>query len=146
MLRRTITVAVFLLLTACSTGPRPEEVSAMGTKPFGVNVEIRARLRAHGPENLLTGELLAVGESGVLVLSGGFIYRVHWSAFRHAELEPPNPTGSFGPELLADKEMLARVRAVSRFPQGTNETLLAALLEAYGLNEIRDYRMEPRSR
>lgn len=83
------------------------------------------------------GELLAVRDSGLLVLTAEpAVVLFHWSAVRHATFDDLAATVSHRRPPAAD--VLERLRLVSRHPQGIDGAQLRALLDAYGLDAMRE--------
>jgi len=123
------------LFAACVYGPSIGKFPP-ARSPEGVDV---AAVSGHGP---VTGELLEVGEAGLLLLEAPptvtrqRVVLLRYEAIREARFDklgaryalkggqPPTP---------AERERLQRV---SRFPQGLTEALLRRLLDAYGQAEI----------
>jgi hypothetical protein len=135
-MRRVILVSfVVTLLTGCTLGPRLDEFP-FTRRPEGVDVD------ASGRQGSVAGELLAVQDTGLLLLmtppgtTGKRVVLLPYEAIREAhfgklgeayELKEGQPPGARTRE---------RLQRVSRFPQGLSEAVLGQLLEAYGQAEV----------
>jgi len=128
-MRQPIAGAV-LLLGACSLGSRPSAFPP-AQAPGGATTTLSVQRDGQdGPRQTLRGELIAVSDSGVVVLvpPARFIaagwsdihsFRLEGMAIRHASGRQPEPGE------------LKRVRLVSRFPQGFTGTLRDSVLASY---------------
>jgi hypothetical protein len=124
---RLYTLAL-LLPAACSVGTTGKNY-APGKSPAGASV----MLELSGGRRTLSGELLAVEDSSLVVQSGGQLHRIPLRliqsgkapklSFSGAGLKPP------------DREQL---RLISRYPQGVSPELERRLLEAYGQTAVEE--------
>src|SRR5213593_280173 len=128
-MRRPVS-AVLLVLAGCHVGSRAEKF-APARGGAGVSVEV-ALLGA----DEFTGELLAVADTGLLILGGRRVTFVRASSARAVRLAERGDVaievkdGRFAPA-----DALSEARLVSRFPQGLTPALLRRLLDAYGQAE-----------
>lgn len=118
---------VTLALAGCSVGPRVEKFRP-AQEPAGVETELRLANRT------IAGELLALENAGLLVLSERRVVRVPYRAIQRGSFGQLGLFMTKGVAPPADKR--ERLRLVSRFPQGLSEDLLRDLLAAYGQAEV----------
>jgi hypothetical protein len=114
------------LLGACHFGGRVENFPP-ATSPQGVRVRLNRSL---------TGELLLVQDTALLVLvgagAGGRATIAPFRRIRTADFEKLGGGYDFVGSASPDSELLARVRTVSRYPQGLTDEQLARLLASLG--------------
>ena len=124
------TVRVFALLacvvvTACRFGAQPSEIAWVNL-PEGAHIA----LRVTGEPQDRVGELLAVGDDGIM-MRGDKITRVYWN--RVSAIDVEKLSGDY--DLLrgerASAERRLRLALISRFPQGLSDELLSRLLAAH---------------
>jgi hypothetical protein len=116
---------------ACSVGPRPEKIQP-AREPAGATIGLQ--LRGGRSKLLVTGELLAVQDSGLLVRDTTRIVLVPNRAIRTGTLLVPGIGLTFsGRPSGATRE---RLRLVSRYPAGVPADLLRRLLAAYGHDSL----------
>lgn len=121
MIRASALLALSALV-ACSFGPRASSF-APATEPDGVTAEVQSR------DTSFHAELLAVSDTGLLLLRGRTIVYAPYRVIRHAsfdQLAVELPNGE-SPD-SADRQQL---RLVSRFPQGASAERVRALLAGY---------------
>ena len=84
----------------------------------------------------LTAELLAVEESGLLLLAGRTVLFVSYASIRTVKFERVKnvrfPSGQMPPP-----ETIEKLRLVSRFPYGLSPEVKTALLAAYDQTEVK---------
>lgn len=113
------------LATGCHYGPRMENLN-LARSPRGAVVQLTSAGRTW------SGELLAVGADGLVLLEGRRMVSVPFSQIRDAR---PTELGSgyrIGGGQRPNPETLARLRRVSHFPQGITpeiHTKLSAIYE-----------------
>ncbi len=124
---------VFLGITGCNVGPRVADFQpAQG--PAGARVTLDV-----GPSMTVTGELLAVEDTALIVLtSGQGVFVVPYTAIREGRVSQRGAT-IFRGRAPADRTR-QRLRLVSRFPQGISPELMEALLAAHGRAELKAVR------
>ena len=116
-----------MLLAGCSVGTTVKNY-APAKGPAGAQV----RLELKGPRQL-AGELLAVEDSSLLVLSAGQFIRVPLRLIQSGTA----PKLSFiGADLK--REDRERLRLISRYPQGVSAELESRLLKAYGQTAVQE--------
>ncbi|WP_411281514.1 hypothetical protein [Gemmatimonas sp.] len=119
---RVFALFACVLVTACRFGTKPGEIDWVNS-PEGA----RIAMRVNGESQDRVGELLAVGDEGV-VMRGAQITRVSWS--RVYAIDVDRLSGSY--DLLRGEDASApkrqRLALVSRFPQGLSAELLSQLL------------------
>lgn len=115
-----------LLLAACMVGTSGRNY-APAKSPAGATVSIDL-----GDSRRITGELLAVEETTLLVLQEHELIRVAVTLIRSGKA----PKISFTGQSLVDTTR-ERLRLVSRYPQGVSPELEARLLQAYGTTSVR---------
>jgi hypothetical protein len=81
----------------------------------------------------LTGELMAVADSSLLVQSGGRLHRV-----RFALIESGKAPGVRFTSATLPPEVREQLRLISRYPQGVSPELQRRLLQAYGQTEVEE--------
>ena len=123
MNRLTVTLAVAVVLTACAVGPKVKNF-VPAQKPSGVETSLK--LDGGGS---VTGELLAVEETALVILSGNNVTRVAYESIDSGTF--PQTAIRIGGHQLPRADARERLRLLSRFPQGLTPTLLSSLLAAY---------------
>jgi hypothetical protein len=124
-LQTSIGFGLLLLATGCTVGTHARNYApARGPAGAMVNLQLTDKSRS-------TGELLAVENSALLLLSDNHLVRVPLSQVRRGSA----PKVSFNGSLRDDSR--ERLRLISRYPQGVSSTLEAELLRAYGQSEVR---------
>lgn len=134
-------IASLVALAACTrdVGVRIEDFKPANS-PAGASTELRFQ---HGfvKKNRLQGELLAVDDEGVVLLlaqpleTGDGRTRFVEAPFgilRAINVEQLGAARVRSEGAAIDAARLARLRQLSRFPQGIDETLRARLLATYG--------------
>lgn len=135
-----LTVLCGALLLGCMVGQSASNFGpALG--PEGVSAELR--LGKVGPILEVRGELLAVPDTGLFVLThqpvpghvaARTVLFAPWASINRGEFHQVNVRIRDGRELSApDRAKLARL---SRFPQGLSPELLSDLLAAYELQGV----------
>ncbi len=119
-------IAVLILLTACSVGTSGRKYApAKGPAGATVTLELTGQRK-------LSGELLAVEESSLLVLENREMVRVPVPLISSGKA----PGVSFNGNTFS--QVRERLRLISRFPQGVSPSLEARLLEAYAQTGVRE--------
>ncbi len=120
-------VLILGVALACSVGPRPQQFPP-AREPGGATIQLRLR-----DKRVVTGELLAVQDSGFLVLDSTRILLVPNRAVRSGSLVTGGGAAFAGKPLGGTREHL---RMLSRYPSGVSSELLAGLLAAYGRDSV----------
>lgn len=126
---RLIPLFVPIMLAGCRIGTSPGSFDP-AQNPEGVTTRLVTTT-----EKNIRGELIAVRENGLVVLSGDellfapfdVIRQGRFSQRRSLKINDGNAPGA---------EEFIQIRMLSRFPQGLSEALLTRLLEAYGQDEL----------
>lgn len=126
---RLALVMALLLPSACvfNHGPRPARLAEL--RPGGVAVAVQLDRRAGHAERELTGELLEVQDSAIVLLRSTDVVLVEFSAIRR--LEPVR--AALAPDVRSDRRPGSAgpaLRSASRYPQGMPAVALRRLLEA----------------
>jgi hypothetical protein len=116
---------------ACSVGPRPEKVQP-ARDPAGATIELR--LRTGHQRHFVTGELLAVQDSALLVRDTTRILLVPDRAVRNGTLLVRAVGVTFSGKPVDGTRK--RLRLLSRYPGGISADLLSRLLAAYGRDSV----------
>ena len=118
----TIALACALLAAGCTLGPTIQEFEPAHRAAGAVATVRLARAT-------IAGELLAVSDSGVLLLARDGITEVPFRLVRSGIVQGmPN---DFGMGDAPDSDTRRTMRNLSRFPQGLSPELLEKLLAAY---------------
>ncbi len=126
-MRRVGTSLATLAFAACHFGPRVSSF-APAVDPEGVSVEIVS----HGAP--FQAELLAVSDTGLLVLRNRTVVFVRYAIIREATFE--HVSDAVGQEVAPDPATRERLRLISRFPQGMSAERLRLLLVGYGQKAV----------
>lgn len=133
LLRATAVAALLLTIGGCrliSFGPKVDDFA-----PAHSGRGVLTRLLQFDAGRV-GGELLEVREAGLLVLTAEpAIVFFPWATIRHATFDDIRTTLSHGD--VPGGATRDELRLVSRYPQGLDEAQLRALLEAYGLDAVR---------
>ena len=121
-------VALALAPTGCLIGPTAGGF-APANGPAGVTVQLQT-MRRHK----LTGELLEVRDTAILLLAGDTVRLVPFRAVRLAAVRQRGNL-EFGEGETPDASTLYRLRQVARFPVGLTPDLAQKLLAAHGQRE-----------
>lgn len=108
---------------ACHHGKQVESL-AMPNEPAGAQAILDL---TNGP---LSGELLAAGDSGLVLLAGRRIVHVPFAAIRRARFSEFERGFSFGAG-KPDEQRMRRVRLISHFPGGISPAVREKLLSMY---------------
>lgn len=119
---------VALALAACHLGPRVSSFPP-AVDPEGASVEITGR----GPS--FQAELLAVSDTGLLLLRNRAVVFARYAAIREATFEQVSEA-VVGQGVAPDPATRERLRLISRFPQGVSTERLRALLAGYGQETV----------
>ena len=131
MRKAKLGLAMSLILGACTFGQSADNFHA-AYRPTGIDSSIR--LSDSAVE--LDGELLAVQDTAILVLSDDEVTLIPYRAIDRATFHQlGNPQVEDGRRPAS--WIRERLRLVSRFPQGVDSDLLDRLLAAYGQSELR---------
>ena len=84
----------------------------------------------------VSGELLEVQDTALLVLSDQRIVLVPYSLVRSAQFDQMNRNTMILGQVTPSVAVREELRLVSRFPQGVTPGLLEELLAAYGQSEV----------
>jgi hypothetical protein len=128
-------IALVAVLGGCSFGPKAKEFARPGAEHLEIQV-LPSPLVADATR--LTGELLAVEESGLLLLSGQTVLFVSYESITGVKFERLKnvrfPAGEAPPP-----ETIETLRLVSRFPYGLSPEVRTALLAAYNQTEVKEW-------
>ena len=116
-----------MLLAGCTVGSKVKNYPP-AQAPAGATLELEL-----AGQRALTGELLAVADSALLVQSGGRLHRVRVALIRLGN----GPRVSFTGATL-EPEVRERLRLISRYPQGVSPELQSRLLQAYGQTRVEE--------
>jgi hypothetical protein len=127
-----IAAAVLTATAACHSGPSVQRF-APAHEPGGAAISLQ--LRRAGVAWRITGELLAVRDSDLLVRDTAAFWRVPIRAIRSATVQAK------GGDVSIERGRIAagsrdRLRLLSRYPHGLSDELLARLLAAYGRDSV----------
>jgi hypothetical protein len=129
-MRRILGVVLVGVALACSVGPRPDRFPpARG--PAGATIRLRLHRGRERP--FLTGELLAVQDSALLVRDSSAILLVPNRTVITGELLVSGGLSFTGRPTSAIRD---RLRLLSRYPSGLSGALLGSLLAAYGRDSV----------
>lgn len=121
-------ILLFLLPSGCTVGPSIHS-ARQAHNPTGVNSEIR-----YG-EHIRGGELIAVREEGIVILSRGNLSVVPFKVIQSARF-----SGRGAPRLShgrrPDEDGLERLRQLSRYPHGLSNEVLQRLLDEFDQDEL----------
>ena len=126
-------IAVLVLCAGCSVGPRASE-HPLALVAGGAKLEIELIKADRGVGvggRLISGELLAVTDSGLWVLADAHPSWVAYAIIHQAVFDQTGDDDLAGPEAPPLKER-NRLRLESRFPQGISPELMRKLLATYG--------------
>lgn len=130
----TAMAALLLTIGGCRVGTYGPKVDDFAPAHSGRGVMTRLLQFEAGR---VGGELLEVREAGLLVLTAEpAIVFFPWATIRHATFEDVPATLSHGD--VPDDATRDGLRLVSRHPHGLDEAQLRALLDAYGLDAVRE--------
>ncbi len=98
-------------------------------QPAGVGIAIST------PQGKTSGELLALGETGIIVLIHNKVHMTPYSEILSTELDQTSGY-VISNRTAPNADVKEHLRLLSRFPQGLTPELLVQLLQAYGQTEI----------
>jgi hypothetical protein len=119
-----------LAVSACRWGPRLDRFPA-ATTPSGATMAIAGAGRSS-----LDGELLAATDSGLFVARRARVTFVPYAAISSARVVGLDQAYMLARGRAPDAGRLARLRRVSRFPQGLSDEVLARLLRAHAQDDV----------
>lgn len=134
MTRRAGIVVLIFACTGCSVGPQIHEFDP-AHEPAGIRAEVTTRSAVPG-EKKLSGEILAITDAGVLLLTESDetprIVQVPYELL--STVDPAQRTAVRVSTLAVEERSVrvGRLRLLARYPQGITPELLQALLRAYG--------------
>lgn len=120
--------ATTLLAAACVTGPSVERYGP-AHRAAGLRLELRLR------EGRISGELLEVRDSGLVLLTEKEVVFTSFARIRDLRADAERIFYRGGKPL---PEIRERLRLLSRFPQGVPPDAMARLLEARGMQAVRN--------
>ena len=128
-MRTAMVLFAAAILGACHFGSSMESFPP-ATSPNGVRVTLNGSL---------AGELLLVQDTALVVLvrvgAGSRMYAAPYRQIRRADFERLGADYDFVASASPDPELLARIRLVSRYPQGLTADQMARLLASLGQKE-----------
>ena len=116
------------LLAGCMVGTTVKNY-APAQGPAGATVKLELT-----GNRTLAGELLAVQDSSLTILSGGQLIRVRMPLVQTGNA----PKLSFTAAELKNGGVRERLRLISRYPQGISPDLETRLLQAYGQTGVQE--------
>ena len=125
---RLLTAAGIVAISACAFGGNGSELP-VARRPGGATAMLEA---SSGP---FTGELISVQDDGV-VLRGKTIMFVPFIALKQFRIDAMGSDYALRPLETPNADKLARLRAVSHFPQGLTPDIRKRLLEQAGQPDI----------
>jgi hypothetical protein len=125
-------ILVAAAAAACSLGPTVEHF-APASDPAGVQLDVRLS-RGVRPRRL-RGELVAVGDSDLLVRDSVDFWRIPFRDIAEASTRSRGTGMSLPGERISRSQR--RLVQLSRYPQGVSADLLQRLLSAYGRDSVR---------
>ncbi len=125
---KLIAIGSVVALASCQFGTRGSELPA-AQRPGGAPATLEVSSGRY------FGELIAVQDDGV-VISGGKIMFAPFTAIKIFSLDMMGRDYRVGRGELPNAEKLARLRAVSHFPQGLTPDIRRRLLAFLGQTEI----------
>ena len=140
MSTRIVLCMFALAIAGCPIGPKPADFG-----PAGMRVELSLTkslpLAPPGVEADLSGELLSADSSGLVVRLETMeanrlrskILRIEYAVISSGKVQRTQARPGPKPPTPDD---LARLRQVSRYPQGISHELMAKLLGAYGQDSL----------
>lgn len=128
-LRILLTLAVLAGAGACRVGTNPVR-SPAATSPRGMVVELRLR---SGEEGIVSGELLEVRDTALLLRTAGSIVLFPFDSFRDARSQPGPRRTRVRASDLADLRAWA---PFARHPYGISEEQLDELLRIEGQDQL----------
>ena len=132
MHRLLLMLTILASTNACYWGPKPNTFApALG--PQGV--EVAVRVSGVAAETL--GELYAVDSTGI-ILRAGKLQRIPWSRVIAMDAENLDEEFDIVRRGRPDAAKVARLRLVSRFPQGLHGEMLRAVLKQLGQADLRE--------
>lgn len=128
---RTTPLALGLLGMACSIGPRASQHPlTAGAAGVSIAVELTA-LDSNHQHRSVSGELLAVTDTGLWILANTRPTWVRFSVVSRAVFPESGDDDFWGPNPPSQKAH-ERLRLESRFPQGMTPDLIRRLAGVYG--------------
>ncbi len=125
--RALVSLLIVLVFGGCHVGPGPENY-AIAHRATGVTTSITMSVSG------VSGELLEVRDSGLVVLSAARVLLVPYRSIQRATFEQLDV--SIGGGQPPSDEGRGILRTASRFPQGLNAELERRLLAALGQSEL----------
>lgn len=119
--RRSAIAAAVVILAACHWGPRAETFP-LARAPSGAGITIQTS------RGTVSGELLAVEDSGLVVRQNGRVTFASFAAIGSGALDAFESEYRMAGGRRPPSDALARWRLVSHFPQGISREILARLL------------------
>lgn len=130
MMRRAMILGLAVAAaTSCATGARPS-----GFGPAKGPAGVTATLYPNSAPKL-EAEVLAVQDSGLLVVARDSVLLVPWSRIRRGIV--PSLSIEFARGDRPRTSETEAIRRTSRYPQGVSDELLAKLLQSYGQAALR---------
>jgi hypothetical protein len=125
-------IVTTLAATGCSMGPK---VDHFAPAHQAAGAQVRLKLGRGVTPAAITGELLAVGDSDLLVLDTAQVWRVPLRLVSRGTVPERGSDVAIERGRLGDRGR-SRLRLLSRYPQGLADERLSALLRAYGRDSV----------
>ena len=124
-MRHLVTALIAVsLVTSCRFGPKLEDMH-LARSPRGTTMQVTTVGRA------VSGELLAVTDSGLVVLEGRRMVTIPFVEIRDARSSELGGGYRFSGQKRPNAGSIARLRRVSHFPQGITPEIQARLVTLY---------------
>lgn len=132
-MKRHAAVLLFATMVAgCQSGPNLR-TWAPAQRPDGIACAARLNGR---PDSMIAGELLALQDSAMLLLTGDRIWLVPYHELNGTNCREAGPVPYRGDTRRLVTDRAFRHIQLSRFPQGVSPALLAQLLAAHGQDTL----------
>jgi hypothetical protein len=135
MLRvKSVTGTLLVLIAACAGSACYVGMSAgkyrPAQQPAGVSITMIT------PAGKAAGELLAIRDTGVIILIGQKVHMVPYTAILSSDIDQTSSSYAISNRAAPNADVQTHLRLLSRFPQGLTAELLGQLLQAYGQTEM----------
>ena len=93
-------------------------------------------MRIDTEQGKLTGELIEVRDSGIVVLADQKLRLLPYTAILSSEVDQTSSHYAISKRTVPKPDVQAYLRLLSRFPQGLTPELMRQLLDAHGQTEL----------